>query len=297
MLIDKTCNSGQVTSSSYLPSSALNTCEKTPIPDSSTFTTSEHMDQPSPVSRFTYLTSNDYDDDDPDDPEFDVMAELDKICKEDFFDELRDDRAVRVSKMEAKTLHQDLHELLVDDIESPFRPRNSHFSSNLRNRRLSTSCSSVGASTNAVTFSSPISSRSSSSSSSSSRSRSPLSFGLSATQARLLEDRPLPSCPVCELTLVSCFCSFRNTRTASGSHSATASNAASAPNTGFAAISASSGVRNDSLHLPALSGSLLTTVDEWPRWVAPGRRRRAAALSALAVNSATFASQLTKSPR
>ncbi|VDP90048.1 unnamed protein product [Echinostoma caproni] len=40
--------------------------------------------------------------DDSDDPEFDVMAELDQVNREDFLDELRDDRAVRVSKMEAK---------------------------------------------------------------------------------------------------------------------------------------------------------------------------------------------------
>lgn len=40
--------------------------------------------------------------DDSDDPEFDVMAELDQVDREDFLDELRDDRAVRISKMEAK---------------------------------------------------------------------------------------------------------------------------------------------------------------------------------------------------
>lgn len=37
-----------------------------------------------------------------DDPDFDVMAELEDICYDDLFDELRSDRAVRVSKMEAK---------------------------------------------------------------------------------------------------------------------------------------------------------------------------------------------------
>ncbi|CAH8574936.1 unnamed protein product [Schistosoma turkestanicum] len=51
------------------------------------------------------------DDEDDDDPEFDVMAELDDVDREDFFYELRDDRAVRVSKMEAKNLHEDLREL------------------------------------------------------------------------------------------------------------------------------------------------------------------------------------------
>ncbi|CAH8436884.1 unnamed protein product [Dicrocoelium dendriticum] len=56
-------------------------------------------------------------DDDPNDPEFDVMAELDKVSREDFIDELRDDRAVRVSKMEAKSLHQDLRDLFSDEEE------------------------------------------------------------------------------------------------------------------------------------------------------------------------------------
>ncbi|VDN11676.1 unnamed protein product [Dibothriocephalus latus] len=37
-----------------------------------------------------------------DDPDFDVMAEIDNVCSEDLFDELRNDRAVRVSKIEAK---------------------------------------------------------------------------------------------------------------------------------------------------------------------------------------------------
>lgn len=41
-----------------------------------------------------------------DDPDFDVMAELDAdLCCEDLFDELRTDRGVRVSKMEAKVRH------------------------------------------------------------------------------------------------------------------------------------------------------------------------------------------------
>lgn len=53
--------------------------------------------------------------DDSDDPEFDVMAELDQVNREDFLDELRDDRAVRISKMEAKSLHQDLHKLFSDE--------------------------------------------------------------------------------------------------------------------------------------------------------------------------------------
>nr|CAH8872934.1 unnamed protein product [Trichobilharzia regenti] len=50
-------------------------------------------------------------DEDPDDPEFDVMAELDEVDREDFFYELRDDRAVRVSKVETKKLHSDLRAL------------------------------------------------------------------------------------------------------------------------------------------------------------------------------------------
>ena len=37
-----------------------------------------------------------------DDPDFDVMAELDCVSCDDLFDELRCDRAVRISKMEAK---------------------------------------------------------------------------------------------------------------------------------------------------------------------------------------------------
>ncbi|KER24458.1 hypothetical protein T265_07885 [Opisthorchis viverrini] len=57
----------------------------------------------------------DDEDDDPDDPEFDVMAELDQVNREDFFDELRDDRAVRVSKQEAKTLHRDMQALFSDE--------------------------------------------------------------------------------------------------------------------------------------------------------------------------------------
>lgn len=52
-----------------------------------------------PISR---LVNDINDDEDDDDPEFDVMAELDDVDREDFFYELRDDRAVRVSKMEAK---------------------------------------------------------------------------------------------------------------------------------------------------------------------------------------------------
>ncbi|CAH8662928.1 unnamed protein product [Schistosoma bovis] len=61
-----------------------------------------------PISR---LVNDINDDEDDDDPEFDVMAELDDVDREDFFYELRDDRAVRVSKMEAKNLHEDLREL------------------------------------------------------------------------------------------------------------------------------------------------------------------------------------------
>ncbi|CAH8675338.1 unnamed protein product [Schistosoma haematobium] len=61
-----------------------------------------------PISR---LVNDINDDEDDDDPEFDVMAELDDVDGEDFFYELRDDRAVRVSKMEAKNLHEDLREL------------------------------------------------------------------------------------------------------------------------------------------------------------------------------------------
>lgn len=40
--------------------------------------------------------------DECDDPDFDVMAELESLCYDDLFDELRSDRAVRISKMEAK---------------------------------------------------------------------------------------------------------------------------------------------------------------------------------------------------
>lgn len=53
-----------------------------------------------------------------DDPDFDVMAEIDAICCEDLFDELRTDRAVRISKMEAKVsvhccpLHSDFEPTL-----------------------------------------------------------------------------------------------------------------------------------------------------------------------------------------
>ncbi|CAH8679575.1 unnamed protein product [Schistosoma rodhaini] len=61
-----------------------------------------------PISR---LMDDINDDEDDDDPEFDVMAELDDVDREDFFYELRDDRAVRVSRMEAKNLHEDLREL------------------------------------------------------------------------------------------------------------------------------------------------------------------------------------------
>ncbi|KAK4474637.1 hypothetical protein MN116_001772 [Schistosoma mekongi] len=61
--------------------------------------------------KLSQSTSRLINDDDDDDPEFDVMAELDDVDREDFFYELRDDRAVRVSKMEAKNLHEDLREL------------------------------------------------------------------------------------------------------------------------------------------------------------------------------------------
>ncbi|CUT99232.1 conserved hypothetical protein [Echinococcus multilocularis] len=54
--------------------------------------------------------------DECDDPDFDVMAELESICYDDLFDELRSDRAVRISKMEAKELRRDLVDLLSDDI-------------------------------------------------------------------------------------------------------------------------------------------------------------------------------------
>ncbi|CAL8088150.1 unnamed protein product [Calicophoron daubneyi] len=70
-------------------------------------------------------------DEDPDDPEFDVMAELDQVDREDFFDELRDDRAVRVSKLEAKTLHEDLRNMFNEEEEDEYsvtesdRPRTS----------------------------------------------------------------------------------------------------------------------------------------------------------------------------
>ncbi|TNN07515.1 GON-4 isoform X4 isoform 1 [Schistosoma japonicum] len=66
------------------------------------------------LSQSTLRLIND-DDDDDDDPEFDVMAELDDVDREDFFYELRDDRAVRVSKMEAKNLHEDLRELFASE--------------------------------------------------------------------------------------------------------------------------------------------------------------------------------------
>ncbi|VDL89984.1 unnamed protein product [Schistocephalus solidus] len=52
-----------------------------------------------------------------DDPDFDVMAEIDNVCSEDLFDELRNDRAVRVSKIEAKELRRDLTELFTEDDE------------------------------------------------------------------------------------------------------------------------------------------------------------------------------------
>ncbi len=39
---------------------------------------------------------------DGEDPDFDVMAEIEAVCCDDLFDELRSDRAVRISKMEAK---------------------------------------------------------------------------------------------------------------------------------------------------------------------------------------------------
>ncbi|VUZ43540.1 unnamed protein product [Hymenolepis diminuta] len=52
-----------------------------------------------------------------DDPDFDVMAELEDICYDDLFDELRSDRAVRVSKMEAKELREDTADFLHNDRE------------------------------------------------------------------------------------------------------------------------------------------------------------------------------------
>ncbi|KAL5106106.1 hypothetical protein TcWFU_002521 [Taenia crassiceps] len=53
--------------------------------------------------------------DECDDPDFDVMAELESFCYDDLFDELRSDRAVRISKMEAKELRRDLVDLLSED--------------------------------------------------------------------------------------------------------------------------------------------------------------------------------------
>ncbi|VDK37707.1 unnamed protein product [Taenia asiatica] len=53
--------------------------------------------------------------DECDDPDFDVMAELESFCYDDLFDELRSDRAVRISKMEAKELRRDLVDLLNED--------------------------------------------------------------------------------------------------------------------------------------------------------------------------------------
>ncbi|VDQ13779.1 unnamed protein product [Trichobilharzia regenti] len=54
----------------------------------------------SPIMRWNINVVDE--DEDPDDPEFDVMAELNKVDKEDFFYELRNDRGVRVSKRETK---------------------------------------------------------------------------------------------------------------------------------------------------------------------------------------------------
>ncbi|VDD80078.1 unnamed protein product [Mesocestoides corti] len=56
--------------------------------------------------------------DDFDDPDFDVMAEIEAVCCDDLFDELRSDRAVRISKMEAKELRRDLVELFNEDYGS-----------------------------------------------------------------------------------------------------------------------------------------------------------------------------------
>nr|CDS31069.1 conserved hypothetical protein [Hymenolepis microstoma] len=52
-----------------------------------------------------------------DDPDFDVMAELEDLRYDDFFDELRSDRAVRVSKTEAKELREDTADFLHNDRE------------------------------------------------------------------------------------------------------------------------------------------------------------------------------------
>ncbi|THD25536.1 hypothetical protein D915_003645 [Fasciola hepatica] len=80
----------------------------------------ENSAQKEQSKRQTIEVSRDHqvdEEDDSDDPEFDVMAELDQVNREDFLDELRDDRAVRISKMEAKSLHQDLHKLFSDEEE------------------------------------------------------------------------------------------------------------------------------------------------------------------------------------
>lgn len=50
-----------------------------------------------------------------DDPDFDVMAELEDVNYDDFFDEWRSDRAVRVSKVEAKVCLVSLHSMTLVD--------------------------------------------------------------------------------------------------------------------------------------------------------------------------------------
>ncbi|VDM34277.1 unnamed protein product, partial [Hydatigera taeniaeformis] len=69
-----------------------------------------------PMSQdYTALNESKLGVDECDDPDFDVMAELESFCYDDLFDELRSDRAVRISKMEAKELRRDLVDLLSED--------------------------------------------------------------------------------------------------------------------------------------------------------------------------------------
>lgn len=68
---------------------------------------------------------------DEDDPEFNVMAEPDDVYRDDFLEDLRNDKTVRVPKRELRELFDDLYDIVTVDAEpmerltAPFPPKPS----------------------------------------------------------------------------------------------------------------------------------------------------------------------------
>lgn len=59
---------------------------------------------------------------DEDDPEFNVMAEPDDVYRDDFLEDLRNDKTVRVPKRELRELFDDLYDIVTVDAEPMERP-------------------------------------------------------------------------------------------------------------------------------------------------------------------------------